>query len=99
MEQNSVIVLINYFVMYCSLVVRESCTENSIRLFNGTSPYSGTVQICRQSVWGTINSNSWTVNVSRVACRQLGLPTDCKCVARVIGPVNTNNQLFYMTHY
>ena len=49
-----------------------------MRLYGGTSSTNGVLQICREGVWGNINSYAWSTYEAVLACRQLGLPTQCK---------------------
>ena len=52
-----------------------TCTEYSIRLKGGTST-EGRVEVCQNSTWGTVCRTAWDTIDARVACRQLGLPTE-----------------------
>ncbi|GIL85269.1 hypothetical protein Vretifemale_13874 [Volvox reticuliferus] len=44
----------------------------AVRLVGGRSPQEGTVQVCRNVVWGTICDTNWNDVDARVVCRQLG---------------------------
>ncbi|XP_033755028.1 scavenger receptor cysteine-rich domain superfamily protein-like isoform X2 [Pecten maximus] len=55
--------------------VTATCTvmsENSLRLLDGATPNRGRVQICHNSIWGTVCDHSWDTNDALVVCRQLG---------------------------
>ena len=41
-------------------------------LVGGDTEYEGTVQICFNHAWGTVNSNSWNINSAQTACNVLG---------------------------
>ena len=61
--------------MYVVLNPDPVCNETDIRLVNGTSPASGTLEICLDGRWGLVCSDSWDANDAAVVCRQLGFPT------------------------
>ncbi|GIL55412.1 hypothetical protein Vafri_10963 [Volvox africanus] len=50
----------------------KSCTDGQLRLMDGQNSWSGRVEICKNSTWGTIRDIGWTWDDARVACRQLG---------------------------
>lgn len=59
------------------------CTiPGEVRLADGLSEIEGRVEICYNGEWGTICDNHWGVSDAMVACRQLGLPTECKTTDR-----------------
>ena len=49
------------------------CTDGDIRLADGTSDSNGRVEVCRNSIWGTVCDNGWDVLDATVVCRQLGI--------------------------
>ena len=51
------------------------CNETDIRLVNGASPASGTLEVCLGGRWGLVCSDSWDANDAAVVCKQLGFPT------------------------
>ena len=61
-------------LQYLAESFESSCDPNDIRLTgNGvTSSLEGTVEICVNGDWGTINHDFWDYRDASVACRQLG---------------------------
>ena len=51
------------------------CNETDIRVVNGASPASGTLEICLGGRWALICDDSWDINDAAVVCRQLGFST------------------------
>ena len=49
-----------------------NCTYGDIRLYNGTTPNEGNVQICGDNEWSGVCDYSWHCDDATVACRQLG---------------------------
>ena len=50
-----------------------NCTHGDIRLYNGTTPNEGNVQICNNdNEWSGVCDYSWDCDDAIVACRQLG---------------------------
>lgn len=54
------------------LAAIERCGTGAIRLQGGGDNSTGRVEVCLGDTWGTVCSNSWSVEDAKVACRQLG---------------------------
>ncbi len=75
----------NYYTsLYAFILVRgnasHNCTDGDTRLVGGSTSYEGRVEICVNSVWGTIcygdsgyyYRNYWGQSDGMVVCRHLG---------------------------
>lgn len=60
------------------MFVCEVCSEGKVRLFGGSDPLSGRVEICRQNQWQDVcdRTGVWRVESATVVCRQLGYSTE-----------------------
>ena len=75
---------------YCS----GTCTNGSIRLVGGPSPYKGRVEVCFEGCWGSVNSFGFHSFDASVTCRQLGFPAIGK-KNNVFGNSQRNTFYFY----
>ena len=48
------------------------CEDGDVRLVGGATPSEGTVELCRNRVWGGICDKYWDYSEANVVCSQLG---------------------------
>ena len=54
------------------IILTSGCNHGDVRLVSGSSHYEGRVELCYNSVWGSVCESSWDTDNARVVCRQLG---------------------------
>lgn len=48
------------------------CIDDDIRITGGPTPQEGTVEVCKNRVWGGVCQYRWDSSDANVACSQLG---------------------------
>ena len=70
------------------------CDESNLRLVGGDFQREGTIEVCKNGVWGPICSDQWDVPDAAVVCRQLGHPINGK-TATIISFYHNNFSCVY----
>ena len=63
------------------------CTEGSVRLVDGLVPNEGRIEVCVNSVWGSVCTDGWDTTDAHIVCTQLGHPELrelLKCIIHLI---------------
>ncbi len=68
----------------CFIVKNAVCQEGDLRIQGGRFVGQGRIEICHESVWGTICDDSWGTVDAAVACRQLGFPGGGKGIIMIV---------------
>ena len=56
------------------------CDSGSIRLVDGTNQYNGRIEVCINSMWGSVCDTMWDATDASVACKQLGYSENSKFI-------------------
>ena len=63
------------------------CTEDTVRLVNGSTEQEGRIEVCVNGVWGSICDQGWDTDDGDVVCQQLGYTRQ--------GPIIINPNYYY----
>lgn len=70
-------------MLFYSLSLTELCTDGTIRLRGSTYATYGRVELCMNSIWGTVCNTFWDDKDASVVCKQLGFAPHGKVIAIV----------------
>ncbi|XP_019851371.1 PREDICTED: scavenger receptor cysteine-rich domain superfamily protein-like isoform X2 [Amphimedon queenslandica] len=81
----SAILLLSYFFWLAEVGnCNDNCQYGALRLVNGSASYQGRLEICIDSVWGSICGGAFDALDARVACRQLGYEVEYEQTVSVL---------------
>eukprot|EP00731_Ephydatia_muelleri_P019572 Em0012g397a len=55
-----------------AVVCRQTAADGSVRLYGGSDPAIGNVEVLYNGVWGAVCATGWNENAGRLVCAQLG---------------------------
>ena len=59
---------------YEDMFVPAGTAESPIRLYGGTTPYEGRVEVFHNGHWGTVCQDGFDQNAAKVVCNAIGYP-------------------------
>ena len=62
----------DYFIVPTDNPVVSDCVNGDVRLVGGPTPLEGTVEVCRNKVWGGVCMSGFYNSDANVVCHQLG---------------------------
>lgn len=61
---------------FCAALNDSLCKNGEVRLYASDTAERGRLEVCYDGVWGAVCNEQWTVMDAKVACNQLGLPSE-----------------------
>lgn len=77
------LVMLLPLLLILALLLPALCQNGDVQLVNGSTAYSGRVEICFHETWGTICDNMWSATDANVVCRQLGFSRHSEFIALI----------------
>ena len=72
----------------------DECEDDTVQLVGLSSEYEGVVYVCKNGVWGNVDSLSWTTTDAEVVCQQLGYTS-----FGMLSPLATGKELVKILFY
>ena len=66
------------------LIDMDGCTEDDVRLMNGSNETVGRVEVCKRGTWGSVCKKYFEVIDAKIVCRQLGLQEEGKYLLTLV---------------
>ena len=62
--------------LFCAALNDSLCKNGEVRLYASDTAEGGRLEVCYDGIWGAVCNEQWTVTDAKVACNQLGLPSE-----------------------
>ena len=93
------LLLLLLLLLLDSSVQYSNCTDDDVQLVNGPSPNEGTLQICRNGVWGVLCYNRYSLTINQAVCNELGFQTEGNLSKHLLPPQTIKTFLFTLCSF